>query len=77
MAVKTIEVIASKKSTTKFTITAASRPEAEQAIADRLRSDKELIWEDSPEGINAACISGSDVWRPRRRFFHNEDNGSE
>ena len=48
---KTIEVIASKKSTTKFTITAATRPEAEQAIAEKLRSDKELVWENDPQGM--------------------------
>jgi hypothetical protein len=41
-----IEVLAHKSSTAKFTVTAGSRKEAEQAIADKLRSDIELVWTD-------------------------------
>jgi hypothetical protein len=65
----TIKVLAHKSSTTEFTITAASRPEAEEAIADRLRSTEEIIWLDDPEGINVDVIWDNNIWRPRRRFF--------
>ena len=64
-----IEVRAHKGCSLKFTITAgATRKETEGAIAEKLRSDKELVWEDDPEGINVACISGNEIWRPRRQF---------
>ena len=64
-----IEVLAHKGSTAKFTVTAGTRKEAEQAIADKLRSDTELVWTDDPDGVNIDCIWGNDVWRPRRRFL--------
>jgi hypothetical protein len=63
-----IEVLAHKGSTAKFTVAAGTRKEAEQAIADKLRSDTELIWTDDPDGVNVDCIWGNDVWRPRKRF---------
>ena len=68
VTVAIIEVLAHKTSTTKFAVKATTRKEAEQAIADKLRSDKELVWADDPDGINVDCIWGNDVWRPRRRF---------
>jgi hypothetical protein len=65
----TIKVLASQRRTTAFEVTAISRKEAEAAIAERLRSDTKLVWEDGVEGINVACIWGNDTWRPRARFF--------
>jgi hypothetical protein len=70
-----IEVLAHKTSTAKFTITADSRPEAEKAIAERLRSNKELVWTDDSERINVDCIWSNNIWRPRRRFSASNDGG--
>jgi hypothetical protein len=69
----TIKVLAHKSSTAPFEVTADSRKEAEQAIAERLLPDKELVWNDDPEGINVVCIMGNEIWRPRRRFFLTND----
>jgi hypothetical protein len=67
-----IEVRAHKGSSTKFTVPNGTRREIESAIADKFRSDKELVWEDDPEGISVAVI-GNIPWRPRRRFFLTDD----
>jgi hypothetical protein len=72
----TIEVRAHRGQSSAFTITitaGATRKEIEDAIAERLRSDKELVWQDDPEGINVACISGNEIWRPRKRFSTIDD----
>lgn len=72
-----IEVLAHKSCMVKFAVIAASRPEAEQAIEDKLRSDKELVWIDDPDGINADCIWNNNIWRPRRRFAIGRDDGGQ
>jgi hypothetical protein len=73
-----IEVLANKTCTTKFTITAGSRKEADDAIAAKLLSDKELVWTDAnEERVNVACISDNTVWKPRRRFFLTNDSETE
>jgi hypothetical protein len=69
----TIEVRAHKGSSTKFTVPNGTRLEIQNAIAERLCSDKELVWEDDPEGINVAVIANI-PWRPRRRFFLTDEN---
>ena len=71
----TVEVLAQKTCTVTFTIPAGSREEMENAIADRLRSDTELSWKDTPEGVNVAVVSPSGVWRPRRRFSLGKRDG--
>jgi hypothetical protein len=68
-----IKVLASQRRTTAFEVTANSRKDAEASIAERLRSDTELVWKDGHEGINVACIWGNDTWRPRARFFLTDD----
>jgi hypothetical protein len=70
-----IKVIARKDCMATFTITDGTRKEVENSIADKLRSDTEIVWVDDPEGIRAACIrdQDNDVWRPRRRFTLNKD----
>jgi hypothetical protein len=68
-----VEVIAEKLSTVTFPVRNGTRPEIENAIADRLRSDVELVWIDSTNGIRTVCISINGVWRPRRRFFLTDD----
>ncbi len=73
----TIDVIVSKVVTVRFSVPDGSRPETEEAIAERLRSDQDLVWEDDPEGVKAVCVSGNSVWRPRRRFFTSKDDGGE
>ena len=66
---KTVEVMARKGLCAKFTITAgATRKETEDAIAEKLRSDTEIVWIDDGDGVNVACISENEIWRPRRRF---------
>jgi hypothetical protein len=69
------DVIVSQTVTVRFTIPDGTRPETEEAIADRLRSDQELVWEDDPKGVRAVCVSGNNVWRPRRRFLLGETDG--
>jgi hypothetical protein len=64
-----IEVLAHKGSTAKFTVTADNRKEAEDAIAEKLRSGEGIIWTDDTTGINVDCIWDNNIWRPRRRFF--------
>lgn len=71
-----VKVIVEKHSTGTFNVPNGTRAEIEEAIAKELRSDKELVWIDSPDGIRAVCISLSAVWRPRRRFSINNE-GSE
>jgi hypothetical protein len=69
-----VTVIAHKTSTVTFTVPSGTRPEIEDAIAERLRSDTELVWIDSPEGIKVDCLCQDTVWKPRRRFhMGNED----
>jgi hypothetical protein len=75
--VATIVVKAHKRCSVTFAITAASRLEAEAAIAEKLRSDKELVWEDDPEGINVDVIWGNNIWRPRRRFLLIDDESRQ
>jgi hypothetical protein len=70
------DVIASKTITVRFSVPDGTRPETEAAIAQRLRSDKDLVWEDDPKGVRAVCVAGNDVWRPRRRFLLTKDDGS-
>jgi hypothetical protein len=69
----TVEVIAEKLSTVTFPVRNGTRPEIENAIADRLRSETQLVWIDSPNGIRVVCLSPNGVWRPRRRFFLTDD----
>jgi hypothetical protein len=64
----TYEVRAQKQCNANFTITADSRKEAEDAIAEKLRPNAELVWTDDPKGVNAVCISQNEIWRIRRRF---------
>jgi hypothetical protein len=71
-----IEVIAHKSSMAKFKVKARTREEAEKAIHDKLRSNKELIWKDYDTGINVVCFYDDIVWRTRRRFlttYHEEE----
>jgi hypothetical protein len=72
-----VKVIAHKGSTATFTVPSGTRAQIEVAIAEKLRSETELAWKDDPEGINVACISPNDVWRPRRRFSLSRDEGGE
>jgi hypothetical protein len=69
----TVKIIAEKLSTVSFTVPNGTRPEIENAIAERLRTDAELVWIDSANGSRAVCISPNEVWRPRRRFFLTDD----
>jgi len=62
----TIKVLAHKGSTAAFEVAATTRPEAEEAIAAKLR--EELIWTDDPEGVNVDVIWDNKLWRPRKRF---------
>jgi hypothetical protein len=71
------QVLAHKSSTATFTIPNGARVEMENAIADKLRSDTELVWNDDPEGVSVDVISPNGVWRPRRRFFLSKDDGGE
>jgi Fibrinogen alpha C domain len=64
-----IDIICSKTVTVRFSVPDGTRPETEEAIAQRLGSDTELVWENDPEGIKAVCVSGNSVWRPRKRFL--------
>ena len=73
----TIEVIAEKLSIVTFTVPNGTRPEIESAIAERLRSESELVWTDSPNGIRVVCLSPNGVWRPRRRFFPTDDGSPQ
>jgi hypothetical protein len=70
---ETIKVIAHKTCTTEFTVMDGSRLEIERGVSHKLLSYKELVWVDSPEGINVVCIRGTAIWRPRRRFFSTDD----
>jgi hypothetical protein len=70
-----IDIICSKTVTVRFSVPDGTRPETEAAIEQRLRSDNELVWEDDPKGVRAVCVSGNDVWRPRKRFLLGTDNG--
>ena len=66
-----IEVIAHKKgSSTKFTVPNGTNSEIEKAIAERLRSDLELVWEDDPGGIKVDLRIGNKTLRPRWRFLN-------
>jgi hypothetical protein len=69
-----VTVIAHKSSTVTFTVPSGTKTEIEHAIAERLRSDKELVWKDSPEGIKVDCFHQDKVWKPRRRFFVSNDD---
>jgi hypothetical protein len=74
----TVDVLLFKGSTAKLTVPNGTRPEIEKAIADKLRSDKALVWTDSDSGINVTCLRGDDPpWKPRRRFFVNKDEAAE
>ena len=69
MANTEVEVIAHKGgSSTKFTVPNGTNSEIENAIAGKLRSDKELIWEDDPGGIKVDVRIGNKTLRPRWRF---------
>ena len=71
-----IEVRVHKGSSAKFTITAgATRKDTEDVIAEKLRSGEGVIWTDDAEGVSVACISGNEIWRPRRRFKLGGDRG--
>jgi hypothetical protein len=63
------DVIVSQTVTVRFSVPDGTRPEIEKAIADRLRSGNDLVWENDPKGARAVCVSGNDVWRPRKRFL--------
>jgi hypothetical protein len=63
------DIIVSKTVTVRFSVPDGTRPETEEAIADRLRSDQDLVWEDDPQGVKVVCVAGNNVWRPRRRFL--------
>jgi hypothetical protein len=63
-----VEVRAHKGSTTNFTVPSGTRKEIESAIAEKLRSDKELVWTDDSKGISVACIGDDEIWKPQRRF---------
>ena len=72
---KTVEVIARNGLIAKFTVTAgATRKATEEAIAEKLSSGEGVIWTDDADGIRVVCISGDDVYKPRRRF-HLKDGG--
>jgi hypothetical protein len=64
----TIKVLAHKGSTAAFEVTANTRPDAEEAIAAKLRSGEDIVWTDDPAGISVAVIWDNVPWRPRRRF---------
>jgi hypothetical protein len=69
-----IKVFAHKGVTAELNVTvptADDRKAIEEAIEQTLRSDKELVWGDDPEGVNVDVVSGNKFWRPRRRFFPN------
>jgi hypothetical protein len=65
-----VEVWAHKLVSTKFTVPNGSRPQMESAIAERFRSDKELVWEDHPEGISVEVTlrrAANQDCQPRRK----------
>jgi hypothetical protein len=67
-----IKVVYHKRVSATGSVPDGTRKEIEEAIADTLRSkSKELVWEDSLDGIHVDCVKGNDTWRPRRRFFLN------
>jgi hypothetical protein len=68
-----VEVWAQKLASTKFTVPTGTRPQIENAIAERFRSDKELVWEDYPEGISVEVMLYPKGWKIRRRFFTLDD----
>jgi hypothetical protein len=69
---KEVNVIARNGTISRFTVKDGSRKEIEEAIAEKLK-DKELVWDDDDGGITVVCVRGDDLWRPRRRFFSNDD----
>jgi hypothetical protein len=73
----TIKVLAHKGSTAAFEVTANTRPEAEEAIAVKLRSGEEIVWTDDPAGISVTVIWDNIPWRPRRRFFLTDDGSPQ
>jgi hypothetical protein len=67
------EVRAQRILGTSFKILAASRGEAEDAIAEKLRSDKELVWTDDSTGIKVSLSIGHELpKRPRRKYSLND-----
>jgi hypothetical protein len=58
-----VTVIAHKTSTVTFNVPAGTRTDIEDSIAERLRSDTELVWKDSPEGIKVDCLYQDTVWK--------------
>jgi hypothetical protein len=72
-----VTVIAHKTSTVTFTVKSGTRPEIEDAIAERLRSDTELVWIDSPEGVKVDCLHQDTVWKPRKKFQVSHDDASK
>jgi hypothetical protein len=76
--VKEVQVIARSGNIAKFTVPAGTRKEVEVAIADKLRTDTEIVRADDSGGVTVVCISeGNDVWRPRRRFVMGKNGGGE
>jgi hypothetical protein len=70
------DIIASKTVTVRFSVTDGDRSAIEAAIEIWLRTkDQEIVWEDDPKGVRTVCVSGNDVWRPRKRFLLNKNEG--
>jgi hypothetical protein len=53
MKMTEVNAIANKSSTVTFNVPSGTRSEIENAVAERLRSDAALVWNDSPEGIKS------------------------
>ena len=65
----TIEVLARKRCSSRFTIAVEPDQSIEQEIMKRLRSGNDLLWMDDDDGISILYINGTQYWRPRQRFF--------
>jgi hypothetical protein len=74
MADLNLNVHVIKRSRAKFAVTAKTRKDAENIIVGKLRFGK-LVWEDADsEEVTVICFfEDNGVWRPRRRFFLNQD----
>jgi hypothetical protein len=69
------EVLAHKTCTAKFIVPDGTRAEIETAIAERLSSEEDVVWEDDPAGINVDVISRNKVLKIRRRFARPNGEG--
>jgi hypothetical protein len=73
---KEVQDIANRGIAARFSVPDGTREELVAAIAAKLRTDKEIVWIASRDGISAICVfEDQQPWRPRTRFFLNSDEG--